>query len=74
MAASVLSINVVTVLVINIAVLRKGCYTRKNTGLCELIQCAGWESVGFYRQISTVRHPQPVIEVSHNCDWSKSTI
>ena len=36
--------------------------------MCELIRCAGEESVGLYRQISTVRHPQPVIEVNYKCD------
>jgi len=56
MAVLVSSINVVTVLFIDLYVLLKRCYTRKNTCLCELIQCAGEESVGLYRQISTVKH------------------
>jgi len=41
MAISVLSIDVVTVLFINLVVLLKRCFTRKNTCLCELIRCAG---------------------------------
>jgi len=74
MGVSDLTINVVTVLFISIAVLLKRCYTRKNTCLCELIQCAGEESVGLYRQICTVKHPQPLIAVNHNSDKSNSTI
>ena len=53
MAISFLSINVLTVLFINWAVLLEGCFTRINTCLCELIWCAGEELVGLYRQIST---------------------
>jgi hypothetical protein len=45
----------------------------KNTCLCELIRCAGEESFSLYRQISTVKHPQPLIEVYHNSDKSNST-
>jgi hypothetical protein len=55
-------------------VLLKRCFTRINTCLCELIQCAGEESVGLYRQISTVKHPQPLIEVNFNSDKSNSTV
>jgi len=53
MAVSILSINLVTVLFISCAVLLKRCFTMKNTCLCELIGCAGEESVGLYIQIST---------------------
>jgi hypothetical protein len=74
MAVSVLSINSVTALFTNIAVLLKRCFTRIYTCLCELIQCAGQESVGLYRQISTVKHTQPLIAVNYNSDKSKSTI
>ena len=63
MTLSVLPVNLVTLLFINLAVVLKGCFTRINTCLCELVLCAGEESVGLYRQISTVRHRQPVIEV-----------
>jgi len=55
MAVSDLSINVVTVLFINISVLLKRCFTRIDTCLFELIRYAGEESVGLYRQISTVK-------------------
>ena len=51
MSISVVSINLVTVLFINLAVLLKRCFTRINTCLCELIGCAGEESVGLYIQI-----------------------
>jgi hypothetical protein len=74
MALSALSINIVPVLFINIAVLLKRCFTRINMCLCELIQCAGEESVGLYRKTSTVKHPQPLIEVNHNSDKSNCTI
>jgi hypothetical protein len=69
-----LSVNVVNVLVINLPVLLKRCSTRINTYLFEMIQCAGEESVGLYRQISTVKHPQQLIEVNYNSDKSRSTI
>ena len=72
MTVSVLSVNIVTVLFINLAVLLKRSFTRINTCLCELIQCAGEDSVGLYRQVSTVEDPQPLIEVTYNCDKSKS--
>jgi hypothetical protein len=65
MIVSILSVNVVAVMVINLSVLVKVCFIRINTCLCELIQCAGEESVGLYRQISTVKHPQPLIEFTH---------
>ena len=39
-----------------------------------MIQCAGEESFGVYRQISTVIPPQPLIEVNHNSDKSKNTV
>jgi hypothetical protein len=42
--------------------------------LCELIQGAGEESVGLYRQISTVKHRQPVIAVNYNYDRPDSRI
>jgi len=61
-------------LFINFAVLLKRCFTRINMCLCELIGCAGEESVGFYRQISTVKHPQMLIAVNYNSDKTNSTI
>ena len=64
MAVSVLSINVISVFFINLAVLLKRCFPRKNTCLCELIKCAGEESVGLYRQISTAKRPQSLIELT----------
>jgi hypothetical protein len=73
-AVSVLSINVVSVLFINLAVLLKRCFTRINTCICGLIQCAGEKSFGIYIQISTVKHTQPLIAVNHNCDKPNSTI
>ena len=54
--------------------LLKRCFTGINTCLCELIVCTGEESVGVYRQISTVKHPQPLIAVNYNCDKSKDRI
>jgi len=74
MAVSVLSINVISVFFINLAVLLKRCVTRKNTCFWEMIHCAGEESVGIYRQIYTVKHPQPLIAVNYNCVKSESTI
>jgi len=74
MTVSVLSVNVVTLLFINLAAVLKGCFTRINTSLCELVQCAGLESVGLYRQISTVIHPQPLIEVKNKSDSLKIRI
>jgi hypothetical protein len=71
MAVSILSVNVVTLLFLNLAVVLKGCFTRINKCLCELVQCAGQESVGLYRQISTVIHPQPLIEVNNKSDRPK---
>ena len=41
--------------------------------LCELIWCAGEESVGLYMQKSTVKHPQPLIAVNYKFDTSRST-
>ena len=74
MTLSILSVNLVTLLFINLAVVLKGCFTRINTCLCELVRCAGEESVGLYRQISTVRHPQPLIEVNYKSDRPKIRI
>ena len=54
--------------------LLKRCFTGINTCLCELIQCAGEESVGLYRQISTVKHPQQLIAVNYNCVRSNDRI
>ena len=53
--------------------LLKQSFTEINTCLCELIGCAGEESVGLYGQISTVEHPQPLVAVNHNSDSSNST-
>jgi hypothetical protein len=33
-----------------------------------MIQCAGEESVGLYRQISSVTHPQQLIDINFNSD------
>jgi len=74
MVVSILSVNVVTLLFINLAFVLKGCFTRINTRLCELVQCAGQNSVGLYRQISTVIHPQPLIEVNNKCDRPENRI
>jgi hypothetical protein len=71
MTVSVLSVNVVTVLFLNLAVLLKQCFTRINTCLCELIQCAGEETVGIYRQTVTVKHQQQLIAVNYNSDRPK---
>jgi hypothetical protein len=62
MAVSVLS-NLVTALFINLAVLLKRCFTRKNTCLYELIRCAAEESLGLYRKISTVKRTKTLIAV-----------
>jgi hypothetical protein len=74
MTVSMLSVNLVTLLFINLAVVLKGCFTRINTCLCELVQCAGEESVGLYRQISTVKQPQPVMKVNNKSDRPKIRI
>ena len=74
MTVSVLSLNVVTLLFINLAVVLKGCFRRLNTCLCEVVQCAGQDSVGLYRQISTVIHLQPLIEVNNKSDRPKNRI
>jgi len=74
MAVSVLSVNLVTVLLIIWTVLLKRGFTRKTTCLWELIRCAGEESLGLYIQISTLKHPQPLIEDNYNPDKSKGTI
>jgi len=74
MAVSNLSINLLTVLFINLAVVLKGCFRRINTCLCELIECAGQESVGLARQISSVKHPQRLIEVNYKSDRPKIRI
>jgi hypothetical protein len=71
---SILSVNLVTLLFINLAVVLKGCFRRINTCLCELIQCAGEESVGLYRQISAVKHPQPLTKVNYKSDRPKCRI
>jgi hypothetical protein len=42
--------------------------------LCELIGGAGEESVGLYRQIFSVKQPQPLIAVNYKSDKSKNTI
>jgi hypothetical protein len=74
MTVSVLSVNVVTLLFVNLAVVLKGCFIRLNTCLCELVQCAGQDSVGLYRQISTVIHPQTLIEDNNKSDRPKIRI
>jgi hypothetical protein len=72
MTVSVLSVNVVAVLFLNLAVLLKQCFTRINMCLCELIQCAGEKTVGIYRQTVTVEHQQQSIAVNYNSDRLKS--
>jgi hypothetical protein len=74
MTASTLSVSLVTLLFINLAAVLKGCFTKINKCLCELVQCAGQESVGLCRQISTVIHPKPLIEVNNKCDRPKIRI
>ena len=64
-STSICSVNVVAVMFINLAVLVKRCFARINTSLRELIHCAGEGSVGLYRQIATVKRPQPLIEFTH---------
>jgi hypothetical protein len=54
----------------HLAVLLKRYFTRINTCLCELIECASEESVGHYRQISTVKRPQQLIKVNFISDTS----
>ena len=62
MIVSIFSVNVAAVMFINLAVLMKVCFARINTCLCELIQCAGQELVGLYRQVPTVKHQQTLIQ------------
>ena len=64
MIVSIFSVNVVAVMYINLALLVKWCFVRINACLYELIRCAGEESVGLYRQISTVKHPQSLIKLN----------
>ena len=73
-AVSILSVNLISLLFINLAVVLKGCFTRINKCLCELVQCAGQESVGLNRQISTVIHPTPLIEVNNKSDRPENKI
>ena len=70
-AVSILSVILVSLLFINLAVVLKGYSRMINTCLCDLIQCAGQESVGLYRQIPTVIHPQRFITVSNKSDRPK---
>ena len=74
MTVSILSVNLVCLLFINLTVLLKGCFTRRNTCLGELVQCAGEESVGLYRQIFTLKHPLPLIEVNNKSNRPKNRI
>jgi hypothetical protein len=71
---SILSVNLISLLFINLAVVLKGCFTKINKCLCELVQCAGQDSVGLCRQISTVIHPQPLIGVNNKSDRPKIRI
>jgi hypothetical protein len=64
MIVSIFSVTVVAVVLINLTVLLKRCFARINTCLCELIQCAGEESVSPYKQIPTAKFPQPFIELN----------
>ena len=74
MSVSGFPVNVVTMLFINLAVLLELCFANINSCSYELIQCAGEESVGLYRQMSTMKHPQQLIEVNFISDTSKSGI
>jgi len=49
-------------------------FTRKTTCLCELIRCAGEDSLSLCIRIGTLKHPQPLIEDNFNPDKSKSII
>jgi hypothetical protein len=71
---SILSLNLATLLLINLTFVLKGCFTRLYTCLCQLIQCAGRESFGLYKQISTVNHPQPLIKVNYKSNRPKIRI
>jgi hypothetical protein len=74
MVVSVLSVNLVTVLFINLAAVLKRCFTRINTCLYQLIQCVDEKSVGIYGQIPDVKNSESVIELSYKCDTSKSKL
>jgi hypothetical protein len=74
MTVSALSVNLVTLLFVNLAAVLKACFIKLNTCLCELVQCAGQESFGLYRQISAVIHPQPLIVVNNKSDRPKIRI
>jgi hypothetical protein len=74
MVLSVLSINLVTALFINLAVLLKRCFASINTCLCDLIEREGEESVGLCGRISDVRHPQQLTEANYASDRPKSGI
>jgi hypothetical protein len=74
MVVSLFSVNLVTMLFINLAAVLKRCFTRINTCLCELIKGMGEGSVGLYRQVSVVKDPQPLIKVNYKCDKSKRKI
>ena len=73
MSVSGFPVNVVTMLFINLAVVLELCFANINSCSYELIQCAGEELVGLYRQMSTVKHPQQLIEVNFRSVKSKST-
>ena len=64
----------ITVLFINWDLLLKRCFTWVKTILWDLIGCADGESVGLHMQMSTVKHPYPLIAVNSNSVKSKSTI
>jgi hypothetical protein len=62
------------VLFVNLAVLLKLCFTRINTCLCDLIECADEESLGLYIQTSVVKNTQPLIDVNFKSDKWKGRI
>jgi hypothetical protein len=74
MSVSVISVNLVPVLFINLAVLLKQCFTRINTCLCKEIQCAGEGLVGRYRHISALKHPHHLIPVNYKSDRPRSRL
>jgi hypothetical protein len=56
-----------------LAALLNECFTRNKTCLYEVIQYACEDSVGLYRQISTVKYSQQLIEVNYKSYRRKST-
>jgi hypothetical protein len=74
MTVSVLSVNLITVLFINLGAVLNEYFTRINTCLYEVIQCACEYSVGLYRQLCTVKQPQQLIKVNYKSNRPKSRV